>query len=107
MKKMKYWMIVVVMFFSTISFAQDSTYLSNEYAKARAIYNQAQLYNDVEVQKNALYDMIVLSPYDSSVMRSLKVHIERISGHGFFEEIPRQYISLRGCRFELRAVETV
>ncbi|MFT6055021.1 MAG: hypothetical protein ACJASP_001918, partial [Roseivirga sp.] len=47
-------MIVVVMFFSTISFAQDSTYLSNEYAKARAIYNQAQLYNDVEVQKNAL-----------------------------------------------------
>jgi tetratricopeptide (TPR) repeat protein len=71
MKKMKYWMIVVVMFFSTISFAQDSTYLSNEYAKARAIYNQAQLYNDVEVQKNALYDMIVLSPYDSSVMRSL------------------------------------
>jgi tetratricopeptide (TPR) repeat protein len=59
------------MFFSTISFAQDSTYLSNEYAKARAIYNQAQLYNDVEVQKNALYDMIVLSPYDSSVMRSL------------------------------------
>lgn len=64
-------MIVVVMFFSTISFAQDSTYLSNEYAKARAIYNQAQLYNDVEVQKNALYDMIVLSPYDSSVMRSL------------------------------------
>lgn len=64
-------MIAAVMFFSASSFAQDSTYLSNEYVKALAVYNQAQLYNDVEVQKAALYEMLVLSPYDSSVMRTL------------------------------------
>jgi tetratricopeptide (TPR) repeat protein len=71
MRKMKYWMIAAVMFMSVGSFAQDSTYLSNEYAKALAVYNTAQLYNDVEVQKAALYDMLVLSPYDSSALRTL------------------------------------
>jgi hypothetical protein len=35
---MKYWMIATVMFMSVSSFAQDSTYLSNEYAKALAVY---------------------------------------------------------------------
>ncbi|MGW8121925.1 tetratricopeptide repeat protein [Roseivirga echinicomitans] len=71
MRKMKYWMIAVVMMASVSSFAQDSTYLSNEYAKAMAVYSQAQLYNDIEVQKAALYDMLVLDPGDSSVMRTL------------------------------------
>ncbi len=64
-------MIATVMFMSVSSFAQDSTYLSNEYAKALAVYNVAQMYNDVEVQKAALYDMLVLSPYDSSALRTL------------------------------------
>tara|TARA_R110001592_G_scaffold25026_2_gene95693 strand:- start:1468 stop:2157 length:690 start_codon:yes stop_codon:yes gene_type:complete len=71
MRKMKYWMIAAVMMVSVASFGQDSTYLSNEYAKAMAVYNQAQLYNDIEVQKAALYDMLVLDPGDSSVMRTL------------------------------------
>ncbi len=64
-------MIAAVMMVSVASFGQDSTYLSNEYAKAMAVYNQAQLYNDIEVQKAALYDMLVLDPGDSSVMRTL------------------------------------
>ncbi|KYG79839.1 tetratricopeptide repeat protein [Roseivirga seohaensis] len=71
MRKMKYWMIAAIMMVSVASFGQDSTYLSNEYAKAMAVYNQAQLYNDIEVQKAALYDMLVLDPGDSSVMRTL------------------------------------
>ena len=59
---MKYWMIATIMMVSVASFGQDSTYLSNEYAKAMAVYNQAQLYNDIEV--NSQYFKGVLTVED-------------------------------------------
>lgn len=64
-------MVAAVMTVSVASFGQDSTYLSNEYAKALAVFGQAQQYNDIDVQKSALYDMLVLNPGDSAVMRNL------------------------------------
>lgn len=71
MRKMKYGMIATVMLISVASFGQDSTYLSNEYAKAMAVFTKAQQYNDLEVQKSALFDMLVLNDRDSAVMRTL------------------------------------
>ena len=51
--------------------AQDSTYISNEYAKAVALYQRAQRYNDGVLQKQALMEMAVLSSRDTAVLRSL------------------------------------
>lgn len=51
--------------------AQDSTYINNEYAKAVALYNRAQRYNDALASKQALLEMAVLNPRDTSVLRSL------------------------------------
>ena len=51
--------------------AQDSTYISNEYAKAVALLNRAQRYNDGALTKQALMEMAILSPGDTAVLRSL------------------------------------
>lgn len=73
MKRIKLFGVVVALMFSTQlnSLAQDSTYLSNEYAKALATYQRAQRYNDALLSKQALVEMSVLSPRDTSVLRSL------------------------------------
>ena len=73
MKRIKLFVVVVALMFSTQlnSLAQDSTYLSNEYAKALATYQRAQRYNDALLSKQALVEMSVLSPRDTSVLRSL------------------------------------
>lgn len=64
-------MALVLTLSSQISFAQDSTYISNEYAKAVALYNRAQRYNDGVFTRQALMEMAILSPRDTSVLRSL------------------------------------
>ncbi|GHE68891.1 MULTISPECIES: tetratricopeptide repeat protein [Roseivirga] len=64
-------MALVLTLSSQISFAQDSTYISNEYAKAVALYNRAQRYNDGVLTRQALMEMAILSPRDTSVLRSL------------------------------------
>lgn len=56
---------------SQASFAQDSAYVNNEYAKAMALYNRAQRYNDGVVSRQALMEMAILNPRDTSVLRSL------------------------------------
>lgn len=56
---------------SQVSFAQDSAYVNNEYAKAVALYNRAQRYNDAVVSRQALMEMALLSPRDTSVLRTL------------------------------------
>lgn len=56
---------------SQVSFAQDSAYVNNEYAKAMALYNRAQRYNDAVVSRQALMEMAILNPRDTSVLRSL------------------------------------
>lgn len=56
---------------SQVSFAQDSAYVNNEYAKAVALYNRAQRYNDAAVSRQALMEMALLNPRDTSVLRTL------------------------------------
>ncbi len=51
--------------------AQDSTYIANEYTKALALYNQAQKYNDIEMTRQALFELLVLNDQDSTVLRTL------------------------------------
>ncbi len=51
--------------------AQDSVYMSNEFAKAVAIYQRAQRYNDEQISKQALLEMSVLNPRDTAILRSL------------------------------------
>lgn len=65
-------LVIALMFTSQIkSFAQDSTYLSNEYAKALALYQKAQKYNDNDLTKYALVELSVLAPRDTTVLRNL------------------------------------
>ncbi len=72
MKKIKFLLLAItLMFGSQIMMAQDSTYISNEYAKAIALLRKAEQYNDVIIQKQALVDILVLNPRDSAAMRML------------------------------------
>lgn len=72
MKKIKFLVLAITMVFASQGvMAQDSTYISNEYAKAIATLRKAEQYNDVLVQKQALTDILVLNPIDSAAMRML------------------------------------
>ncbi|OEK01599.1 hypothetical protein BFP97_08745 [Roseivirga sp. 4D4] len=72
MKKIKFLVLAITLMFGSQSvLAQDSTYISNEYAKAIALLRKAEQYNDVLIQKQALTDILVLNPVDSAAMRML------------------------------------
>ena len=73
MKRTKVFGIVVALMIGSLNFlqAQDSAYVSNEYAKAVALYQRAQRYNDGVLQKQALMEMSILTPRDTAVLRSL------------------------------------
>lgn len=72
MNKFKLLVLSVVLFCVTQSaMAQDSTYISNEYAKAVALLNRAQRYNDGVLTKQALMEIAILTPGDTAVLRSL------------------------------------
>lgn len=72
MKKIKLFVLALGLMFAGISAqAQDSTYISNEYAKALALFDKSQKYNDAMLTKHALFEILILSPNDSSAMRSL------------------------------------
>lgn len=71
MKRIKFLVVVCVLFASTQALAQDSTYISNEYSKAVATYQLAQKFNDQEAIKDALLDLLVLNNSDSTVLRGL------------------------------------
>ncbi len=72
MKKIKFLVLAISMVFASQTvMAQDSTYISNEYAKAIALLQKAEQYNDVFVQKQALTEILVLNPIDSAAMRML------------------------------------
>lgn len=74
MKKIKFLVLAItLMFGSQMMMAQDSTYISNEYAKAIALLRKAEQYNDVIIQKQALVDILVLNPRDSAAMRMLEI----------------------------------
>lgn len=71
MKRIKFLVVVCALFASTGAMAQDSTYISNEYAKAVATYQLAQKFNDQEASKASLLELLVLNNRDSTVLRSL------------------------------------
>lgn len=72
MKRMKLFALMLVLMLTTFSgFAQDSTYIANEYAKAVALYQKAQRYNDAGLSKQALLEMSILNPRDTAVLRNL------------------------------------
>lgn len=72
MKKIKFFVLALGLMLASVSaMAQDSTYISNEYAKALALFDKSQKYNDAVLTKHALYEILILSPNDSSAMRSL------------------------------------
>lgn len=71
MRRIKFLVVVCALFASTGAIAQDSTYISNEYAKAVATYQLAQKYNDQQATKQALLDLTVLNGRDTTVLRSL------------------------------------
>ena len=60
MRKIKFLVLGLMLVFSSqIAKAQDSTYVSNEYTKAVAMYQAAQRYNDANLVKQALLEMII------------------------------------------------
>ena len=72
MRKAKYLVLGLLLTFSSqLVQAQDSTYISNEYAKALALYQRAQKYNDSQISKQALMEMALLNPSDTAILRSL------------------------------------
>jgi len=72
MKKMCVYGAILLLVGSAFSLqAQDSVYMSNEFAKAVAIYQRAQRYNDEQISKQALIEMSVLNPRDTAVLRNL------------------------------------
>lgn len=71
MKQMKFLVVAFALFATSAAFGQDSTYLSNEYTKALALYQKAQKYNDAQLTKQALYEILVINDRDSTVLRSL------------------------------------
>jgi len=54
-----------------MTYAQDSTYIANEYNKAVLLYQKAQRYNDTELSKQALLEMSLMNPTDTAVLRTL------------------------------------
>ena len=71
MKRMKFLLAVAVMCISTAAYSQDSTFFANQQAKALAIYQKAQQYNDALMTKQALYELLVLNNRDTAVLRNL------------------------------------
>lgn len=73
MKRIKLFGFILVLLASAevAALAQDSTYVSNEYAKAMAVYQRAQRYNDAALSKQALIEMSILAPRDTSILRTL------------------------------------
>lgn len=73
MKRIKLFGLVLTLMLASqvILTAQDSTYMANEYAKAQALYQKGQRYNDALIQKQALIELSILTPRDTAVLRTL------------------------------------
>ncbi len=72
MRKIKFLFFGLVLAFSSqVAQAQDSTYVSNEYTKAKAMYQAAQRYNDATLTRQALLELVLLNPSDTAVLRNL------------------------------------
>jgi len=63
--------MLVLMLTTFMTYAQDSTYIANEYNKAVLLYQKAQRYNDTELSKQALLEMSLMNPTDTAVLRTL------------------------------------
>lgn len=101
-KKLSLALVLGLFTISPALVAQDSTYISNEYSKALALYNQAQKYNDPELTKQALHELLVLNDRDSTVLRALgelyynnrRFTSSALIGLDFLEKYPGNLIAL-------------
>lgn len=72
MKRIKFLVAGCMLFISSAAFAQaDTASVNFLYNKALAVYQKAQQYNDAEITKQALYDLLVLNNRDTAVLRGL------------------------------------
>ena len=103
MKKIKVFVLALGLILASVSAkAQDSTYISNEYAKALALYDLSLKYGDQALTKQALYEILILSPNDSSAMRQLsetyyntaKYSSSALVGLDMLEKYPNYEIAL-------------
>ena len=51
--------------------AQDSTFFANNYTKGMALLRKAQQYNDIEMEKKALFELLVLNESDTTMLQGL------------------------------------
>ena len=82
MKKIKLLFLALFLgFVGQEAMAQDSAYVNNEYAKAMALYNRAQRYNDVTVSKQALLEMTFYDVLDEYKMPPHKISLQQNYRH--------------------------
>ncbi len=71
MRRIKFLMVGVMLFTITGLKAQDSTFFANEYTKGLALLRKAQEFSDIDMEKQALYDLLILNEGDTTVLQSL------------------------------------
>jgi tetratricopeptide (TPR) repeat protein len=71
MRRIKFLMLGMVLFASSGLMAQDSTFFANEYTKSMAVLRKAQTFNDTDMEKRALFDLLVLNESDTTVLQGL------------------------------------
>ena len=71
MKGIKFLLLGIMLFVTTGIMAQDSTFFANQYVKGMAYLRKAQAYNDTEMEKKALFELLVLNENDTTVLQGL------------------------------------
>jgi len=71
MKRIKFLMLGMILFAYSGLLAQDSTFFANEYVKSMALLRKSQDFNDADMEKRALFNLLVLNENDTIVLQSL------------------------------------
>jgi tetratricopeptide (TPR) repeat protein len=71
MRRIKFLMLGMVLFVTSGLMAQDSTFFANEYVKSMALLRKAQSFNDADMEKRALFDLLVLNENDTTILQGL------------------------------------
>lgn len=71
MRRIKFLMLGMVLFATSGLMAQDSTFFANQYVKSMALLRKAQNYNDADMEKRALFDLLILNERDTTVLQGL------------------------------------
>jgi len=71
MRRSKVLMMGMMLLVTSAMVAQDSTFFANQYVKGMALLRKAQAFNDVEMEKRALFELIVLNEGDTTILQGL------------------------------------